>query len=239
VREPLFRKTGHSMASIAGLAVAILVLASGPGEAAPLIVSSVGTSVDALERVNCTSGLNPSACVTGNDTEVVPTPHWAWGGPDYGAFEAAFGGAASAWISFRHDTGGSSFVVDNQVVLTFTKTVVLGGDHAGFLNVAADDSTSVWLNGVLLFAEAPSAGNAYVLCSDVPIGCRSDTFAQLAITLGAGTHTLAFQTAQRRLSAYGLRFYGELTPTQIAEPGVLALLGLGAAMAGRLWRRRR
>jgi hypothetical protein len=211
------------------------LVAPARGEAAPVIVASLGTTVNGGERVDCVSVLGGPGCPSGTDTVVVLDPHWAWGGPDYAAFEAAFGGTASAWISHRHDTGGDPHVIPNAVVLTFSHPLALDGSYTGVLRVAADDSTSVWLNGVLIFGEAPVDGNGYVLCSDLPIGCRSDTYLELPLALGAGTHTLSFQTAQRRLAAFGLRYYGEFQPAQVSEPALLALWGLALAW----WRRAR
>jgi hypothetical protein len=215
--------------------VAALVVGS-VASAGPIVIASQGTAADAGESVNCTSVLGPSGCAGGSATAVISHPHPAWGGPDHALFEAAFGGAASAWISIRTDTGDNPFVLDNATMLTFSQPFTLDGYHAGFLRVAADDSASVWLNGVLLFAEAAREGNDYYLCSDVPIGCRSDTYVELFLALGAGTHTFEFITAQRNRVAFGLRYYGELRA--VPEPGLLALFGSGLFIVGARVRRR-
>ena len=91
----------------------------------------------------------------------------------------------------------------------------------------ADDTTSVYLNGVLLEAAATSTGNTYAICSDFAIGCRSAT--ALTINLPAnlfvtGQNTLEFGVEQEAGSSFGLDYSGSVDPTAIPEPSSLLML---------------
>jgi hypothetical protein len=107
---------------------------------------------------------------------------------------------------------------------------VSGIPSGGTLTVMADDSATVLLNGVVLLAEATSAGNTYATCSDFGIGCVLPTTINLpASLLQTGSNTLEFEVAQRDGSSFGLDYSGiVLDPLSVAEPGTgfLALIGL-------------
>jgi PEP-CTERM motif len=96
------------------------------------------------------------------------------------------------------------------------------------LDVLADDTASVWLNGTEL--AAANLGGSYPTCSSLPIGCLTGTmgvfdFAELQPFLVDGTNTLSFVVYQEAGSSYGLDYAGTITTTP--EPGSLLMLGMG------------
>jgi hypothetical protein len=139
--------------------------------------------------------------------------------------------AGSSWISFTNtgDPSSAGFVVEpNGTAVTFTDTFNLTGTITNAnLNVLADDTASVWLNGVEL--ASGNLGGSYPTCSSLPIGCLSSTmgvfnFAQLQPYLQDGTNTLSFVVYQEAGSSYGLDYAGTITTP---EPGSLLMLGTG------------
>ncbi|HZS53285.1 MAG TPA: hypothetical protein VFA65_02700 [Bryobacteraceae bacterium] len=150
--------------------------------------------------------------------------------PKNGAWADALPG--SSWVSFVQsgDPNAPGYVsVDNGTVVAFTDTFVVNGTPLdGTLNVLADDSTSVILNGVTLMPEASQSGNTYNTCSDTPIGCLTITEGNVNLTgaLQAGANTLEFDVAQRNGGSYGLDYAGTINYTATPEPATFALLGL-------------
>jgi PEP-CTERM motif len=200
-----------------------------------LVILLIGASgcvlnarADSQSVVSSTATTNSSSSAT---QEISPNP--AWAGPL----------AGSSWIS-NANTGDPSvpgfIVVPNGTAVTFTDTFNLTGTITGAtLDVLADDTTSVWLNGVELVSG--NLGGSYPTCSSLPIGCLTSTmgvfdFAQLQPYLTDGTNTLSFVVYQEAGSSYGLDYAGTITTTP--EPGSLLMLGTGL-MAIVLTARRR
>ncbi len=200
-----------------------------------LVILLIGASgcllnakADSQSVVSSTATTNSSSSAT-----QVISPNPAWAAPLPG----------SSWISYAN-TGAPSapgfIVVPNGTAVTFTDTFNLTGTITGAtLDVLADDTTSVWLNGVEL--ASGNLGGSYPTCSSLPIGCLTSTmgvfnFAELQPYLTDGTNTLSFVVYQEAGSSYGLDYAGTVTTTP--EPGSLLMLGTGL-MAIVLTARRR
>ena len=186
----------------------ILVLASG------CIMTAKADSTSLVSSSTTTTNNSGSATqnIVGNA---------AWAGPL----------AGSSWVSFAN-TGNTSnpgfIVVPNGTAVTFSETFNLSGTvTSANLNVLADDTTSVWINGIEI--ASANLGGSYPTCSSLPIGCLTGTegiftTSQLAPFLVDGTNTISFVVYQEAGSSYGLDYSGTIaTP----EPGSLMLLGSG------------
>ena len=186
----------------------ILVLASG------CIMTAKADSTSLVSSSTTTTNNSGSATqnIVGNA---------AWAGPL----------AGSSWVSFAN-TGNTSnpgfIVVPNGTAVTFSETFNLSGTvTSANLNVLADDTTSVWINGFEI--ASANLGGSYPTCSSLPIGCLTGTegiftTSQLAPFLVDGTNTISFVVYQEAGSSYGLDYSGTIaTP----EPGSLMLLGSG------------
>lgn len=193
--------------------------------------------------------------VAGGEANVVLTPpHPAW----------ASAINTSQWISFINNysptpggqtactTGVTDPICNGDYVDFFaTFTLTNAASYSGLLQVMADDTAGVWLNGVSLFpAVGPYTGSypdSYATCADVPVGCELNTEGVASIAgsmLQEGANTLEFQVWQRDGTGFGLDYSMSLSNTP--EPGFAwpiaavfcALLAFAARFPGRIAGRR-
>jgi hypothetical protein len=229
--------------TVARLAVVVLVAfvisvpAGMPSQAEALLIGSQGTAaspgadggVETNAPTTQTAGTGGVLLPPGplNPTTLPITKNPLWTGPE----------AGTSWVSPFANSGTTNTSVPNNTVIDFRETFTLApGTWTGTLLVHADDSTSVYIDGVLRMAEATATNNNYTVCSDFAIGCLAVNQGSFSVTLGGGTHTFDFLTAQRANDVFGLNYAANLT--QVPEPGTILLLGSGLIGLGAALRRR-
>jgi hypothetical protein len=232
---------------IFGLGLGVLVL----GAAIPAAHASI-INVDSnggIDEFNVENGL------TNPDVAVTVSPAWAPNGTGY------------EWVSYAA-TGCNTFVVLTGICTpgtynppAATGNITLTGDggvpstptavffnnfdlpgsdtFTGTLNVWADDTARVYLNGILLIDANPNPGSN---CANAAIGCLPNMDAVLNITpyLQTGSNLLeidAYQYAGG--SPFGVMYDGTITATAAPgdpapEPASYVLMALGLAAIGIL-----
>ncbi len=138
----------------------------------------------------------------------------------------------SSYVSFNASTGPTSTLVvpngDYIYTTTFTLSAADAADVAT-LSLLADDTASVYLNGVLVQASGGpmGPGNSYSTCSQVGPNCLTPTTFSFS-GLQAGLNQLRFDVEQVNGADEGLDFSGSLSdPSSVPEPLSLALFGTG------------
>lgn len=142
---------------------------------------------------------------------------------------------SSSWVSQNPGNAPGGSNVEPNGIYQFTTTFnLINANYSGSIKVMADDTTDVWLNGILV---QTFAGGGNTTCQNLQPNCIVPL--SVALPFGdflTGTNTLTFNVHQIKLDAEGLDFAGSVST--VPEPGSLMLLGTGLlGLAGELTRR--
>jgi len=170
------------------------------------------------------SGVSPDEFNSITGSNVVITPHPVW-----------YQDPQAKWISFEN-TGFGGIVIPNAPNFDAPSAIFYQDfeiDNVdtilGTLNVFADDTTAVLLDGLLLYAANPFQGPA---CADGPIGCVKGNGALINFNAPAGHHELEFDVFQRDGSTFGLLYNGLVTGDVRVTPEISSdILGLSGGLA--------
>jgi len=193
-----------------------------------LVVPAVMFSMSSIlvvakaDSVSVFSSAGTTTNNTANPTQNIDS-HPYWAGPLTG----------SSWISYA-PTGNPSdpgFVeVPNGTAVIFTATFTLTEPVvSASLNVIADDTTNVVVNGTEIFPA--NLTGPYPVCSAKAIGCLTSTegtftTSELAPYLKDGVNNIQFTVYQEGGASYGLDYAGVIT-SAVPESGTMLLLGIG------------
>jgi hypothetical protein len=213
-----------------GLLIAALALGANAEAGIINIVSQPGT-VCSFESGSGMAG----ACST-----VAITPHSAWqtnnpNPPGYGG----------VWVSYA-DTGigGNTLApTSNDPIFSIVESFTIGGSGAIDFWIWADDTADLSFNlsGAGLVQQY-GANFTQNICASGPIGCQPNEYFNLAMNLGPGTYDITMSMYQvgtgttTGSNPFGVLYSGRVT--SVAEPGTLALLGIGLLAFGIAARRR-
>lgn len=159
-------------------------------------------------------------CLPAPCTVQVITPHSSW--------------LEASWISHT-DSGANATILtvaNGTIVSFFERLTIATVPTSASIRFAADDSASLFVNGLLVIPAAPADGNGYSVCSDAGPTCWQWTEVNIAPWLAVGENELRFDVEQRGRYGFGLAFTGAIVdigdppepPVETPEPGTLWML---------------
>jgi hypothetical protein len=136
--------------------------------------------------------------------------------------------ASATWVSYAN-TGAGGFSPADGTTATFTQTFVLpNSNNTGSVEVWADDTADVWLDGVQMFAANLGASN--VTCQMGVIGCLPQYGGVVPLDgLSAGSHVLTVKAYQVAGDGFGTLWEGQVT--SVPDAGTTLML-LGGVLVG-------
>jgi len=151
--------------------------------------------------------------------------------------------AGSTYVGYSPTAGPVGTVNPAFGYYTFNTTFSATGLYGGTISILADDTTSVYLDGVLIVPFGALGGNSH--CADNTPTCTVLSTFNIGTTSLTGTNTLTFVVQQAGSGPAGgtgdpsgLDFHATLT--SVPEPSTLLMLGTGLmGSAGALLRRMR
>jgi len=136
--------------------------------------------------------------------------------------------AGSSWVSINSADGCCGGNAESNGYYTYTTTfsAIAGARYVGVLDVSADDTAELFLNGVLIGGFANNNPNGPCAQGGGGPTCYNPSgYPESIDAVLSGSNTLTIVDRQSNGSAAGVDFAGSLTETP--EPGNLLLLGTG------------